>query len=82
MTTSGYADIEIVPVRATLHVASNLDDAIWFQSRVGPLARVLQELSGQDLENALTAARDALEDHLTKGGIYLDAATWLVKARV
>ena len=82
LTTSGYADIEIVPVRATLHVASNLDDAIWFQSRVGPLARVLQELSGQDLENALTAARDALEVHLTKGGIYLDAATWLVKARV
>ena len=63
-------------------MASDLDDAIWFQSRVGPLARVLQELSGEDLDNALAAARDALADHLTKDGINLKAATWLVKARL
>ena len=82
LVTSGYMDIEIAPVRATLHVASDLDDAIWFQSRVGPLARVLQELAGEALDNALADARDALADHLTKDGINLDAATWLVKARL
>ena len=82
LVTSGYKDIEIAPVGATLRVASDLDDAIWFQSRVGPLARVLQELSGEDLDNALAAARDALADHLTKDGINLKAATWLVRARL
>jgi hypothetical protein len=43
---------------------------------------VLQELAGEALDNALADARDALADHLTKDGINLDAATWLVKARL
>ena len=82
LTTSGYVSIEIESVQARLQVASDLDDAIWFQSRVGPLARVLQELSGKEQEAALSVAREALAEHVTESGLHLDAATWVVKARV
>lgn len=80
LSAAGFSDIELTPATPTLHVADSLDDAVAFQSEVGPLARALAELSGSDLERAKDAAREALEPHVTSSGLDLGAAVWLVTA--
>ena len=61
-------------------VGKTLDDAMEFQGEVGPMARVLAELSGEQKDQAMQAARDALQPYVTPDGVILSAATWLVSA--
>lgn len=81
LTAAGFVDVELESVTPTLHVADDLDDAIVFQSEVGPLARALAELADDDLEQARQAARAALAPHVTDSGLDLASAIWLVTAR-
>jgi SAM-dependent methyltransferase len=78
---SGFRAIDIRSVAVDVHIADNLDDALDSQSRIGPLARALQELEGEERERAVAAARDALSAHVTEDGLDLGAACWLVYAR-
>lgn len=79
---AGFADIRFEPLTPTLHLADTLDDGVRFLQEVGPLSRVIGELDAQSREQALTAARAALAEHLTDDGLDLGAACWLVSARV
>ena len=81
LNQSGFRDITFDSLTPRLHLADDLDGAIRFQTRVGPLARVLAELQGDVREQALQAAREAFATHLTPEGIRLGAAAWLVTAR-
>ncbi|MFU8814970.1 MAG: class I SAM-dependent methyltransferase [Pseudomonadales bacterium] len=78
---SGFRDIAFEALTPQLHVADDLDDAIAFQTTIGPLARVLAELQGEARDRALEAARAALSAHVTEDGLRLGAAAWLVTAR-
>jgi len=78
---AGFSQIDIDDIRPTLHVADNLDDALKFQSEIGPVARALSELDGDVQAQAIQAARDALSEHMTPNGLDLGAACWLVSAR-
>lgn len=78
---AGFGAIEIEDFRTKLHVGDDLDQAMAFQSDVGPVARALAELEGEPRERALAAARDALARHLTPSGVDLGAACWIVRAR-
>jgi SAM-dependent methyltransferase len=78
---AGYTAITIEDERPTLAIADTLDEAVAFQSRVGPLSRALAELEGKTRERALEAARAALEGEMTEAGLRLGAACWLVEAR-
>ena len=78
---AGFTDINLESFKPTLHVADDLDDAIAFQSEVGPLARALAELEADRLDQARDAARAALASHVTSTGLDLDAAVWLVTAQ-
>ena len=64
----------------TLHLADTLDEAMQFQSEIGPAARALAELEGEQRDTALAAVRAALAEHLGDDGINLGAAVWLVSA--
>ena len=63
-----------------MHIADTLDDAVAFQQRIGPLARALSELEGEQQEQALAAARAALSEHMTESGLNLGASCWLARA--
>jgi SAM-dependent methyltransferase len=81
LVDAGFSHIEINPVSADLHVGDDLVAAMQFQGEVGPLARVLAELSGENKEVALQAVREAFTPLLTESGLNLEGATWLVSAR-
>ncbi len=78
---AGFTDVQMEDVRVDLHIGDSLDAAMSAQSEIGPAARALAELDGEQREAALQAARDALAPHVTETGLDLGAATWLVSAR-
>ncbi len=78
---AGFAAIEIESFTPSLHVGDSLDSAIALLQQVGPLSRALAELEGADRDQAIAAARAALEPHVTADGLNLGSATWIVRAR-
>ena len=61
-------------------MADNLAEAVQFQTRVGPAARVISELEGDQRMAALNAVEEALRPFDQGEGLYLDSAVWLVSA--
>jgi hypothetical protein len=81
LSGAGFRDISCEPVTGQLRLGGSLDEAIAFQSQIGPLSRALAELDDATREQAVAAARGALEPHMTDQGLELGAACWLVRAR-
>ena len=81
LSDAGFVATDIRSVTADVHIGDDLEDALESQSRIGPMARALAELDGEEREQAIAAARDALSAHVTKDGLDLGAACWLVYAR-
>jgi len=81
LSQAGFADVNIEAVNMDLRLGKDLDEAMEFQGQVGPAARALAELSGEQRDAALAAARAALEPFVTPDGVVLGSATWLVSAR-
>ena len=81
LVSAEFNEIEIEPLERELTLGRNLDEAILFQSKVGPLARGLSELDDATKKQALSAAREALTPHVSDSGVRLGAACWLVSAR-
>lgn len=77
---AGFGNVNIESVQRTLNLAPDLDQAIDFQMRIGPLARALAELDEATLAQAIAAVREALAPHVGPGGLALGSATWLVSA--
>ena len=78
---SGFRNVSFTSLTPTLHLADDLEGAIAFQTRIGPLSRVLAELQGNQRDLALASAKEALVPHLGPDGVRLGAAAWLVTAR-
>lgn len=78
---AGFSEVDIRSTTADVHIGDDLDDAIDSQSRIGPMARALAELEGEQRERAIAAARAALSPYVTESGLDLGAACWLVYAR-
>ncbi|MDE0756662.1 MAG: hypothetical protein OSB45_00785 [Pseudomonadales bacterium] len=62
-------------------MADTLDEALIILGQVGPAARAMAELSGDDFKKALDAVRTVLQDHMSVQGLWLGSAVWLVSAR-
>ncbi len=78
---AGFSNVKLQPVELSLTLGENLDEALRFQSRIGPPARVLATLDDtnraqalESLQEVLSAATDA------SGAVSMDAACWLVTA--
>lgn len=78
---AGFAGIGLESFTTDLHVAGDLDGAITFLTRLGPLARVLVELDETRRQEAIAAVRGALAPYETASGVALGSASWLVTAR-
>lgn len=76
----GFSDISITSLTPSLSVGKTLDEAMYFQARVGPLARALSELDESVQAEAKQAVRDALSEFETDEGVVIPSAAWLVQA--
>ena len=77
---AGFSEIQIKAHEESLKVADTLAEAVQFQTRVGPAARVMAELEGDQRARALAAVEDALRPFDGGSGLHLDSAVWLVSA--
>ena len=77
---AGFANIAIESRTVELHLGDDLDAAMQAQAEVGPVARVLSELSGDTKEQALAAVREVFTQHMNDQGLDLGGAVWLVSA--
>jgi hypothetical protein len=64
-----------------MYLGADLDEVMNYQRFVGPVARVVKELQGEQQEAAIAAARAAFEAHMTESGLSLPGRAWLVTAR-
>ena len=80
LDNAGFSDVNITSLNPHLAVGKTLDESMYFQARVGPLARALSELDESLQAEAKQAVRDALSEYETDDGVILPAAAWLVQA--
>ena len=82
LTQAGFTDIAIDPLDATVALSrSGLDEAVDSAVELGPLRRLLAEVTDDVRSRAVDAVRAALAKHLTPEGVALPAACWLIRAR-
>ena len=80
LSDAGFIDISIESVTPELKVGDSVEDAMYVQGRIGPMARALAELSEDARQNAMQAVREALSQYETERGVWLKSAGWLVSA--
>ena len=80
LDTAGYSNIDIQSVTPELKVGDTVDEAMYFQGRIGPMARALAELDEDRRTRAMQAVRDALSEYQTDRGVWIKSAGWLVSA--
>ena len=81
LSDAGFTECEMTLNEATLTLGADVESTIQFLTRLGPLARVLTELEGEQLDKALNAVREALAPAATSEGVQLGASTWIVTAQ-
>ncbi|MEM1434253.1 MAG: class I SAM-dependent methyltransferase [Pseudomonadota bacterium] len=78
---AGYGDITIEAYGCDLTLGADLDAAVAFQSRIGPLSRALKLLEEPDRSAALSAVREALTPFAGADGVQLPGQVWFVTAQ-
>ena len=77
---AGYSDIGVESITPDLCVGASVEEAMSFQGRIGPLARIFTELDEDTQARANEAVHAALGEYLTEAGVVLRSAAWLVTA--
>lgn len=80
LEAAGFKGVEISSLKKTLHLGDTVEEAMQFQSQIGPLSGLLAELDEATGKKAAAAVFDALSSHCSDDGLKLGAATWLVSA--
>lgn len=81
LTGAGFSDVTLTSHTDELQVADTLENAVHFQTQLGPAARAISELEGSQREQALNAVAQALAPFDRGDGLYMGAAVWLVSAK-
>ncbi len=81
LQAAGFSNISVTSHSTTLRVADSLAEAVAFQTRIGPAARVMSELEGDQRAAALAAVEDAFRPLDQGEGLHMGAAVWLVSAK-
>ena len=77
---AGFQNVEFQSLSIDLKLASTAEEALDFQSNIGPLSAVIAQLEGKTRDEALNAAKEVLQDSMSTEGIKLGSAVWLVTA--
>ncbi len=80
MQQAGFQNVAIEGAQAQLALGSDVDEAVNFVGRVGPLSRPLAQVDAQVRKRAMTAVRETLARHAEGGVVRLGASCWIVTA--
>lgn len=80
LSQAGFQNVEFQSLSIDLKLASTVEEALDFQSNIGPLSAVIAQLEGKTRDEALNAAKEVLQDSMSAEGIKLGSAVWLVTA--
>jgi SAM-dependent methyltransferase len=80
---SGFAGIEVTPLRLTLRFgeAPTLAESVRQLVQIGPIARLLAEQDAATLAQVLAAVEEDVAPHYADGALNLAGAIWMVTAR-
>ena len=77
---AGYDDVALEPVRVTLTLGVNVQDATEHLADTGVGRAALETIPDAQRPAALDAVRTVLADYADETGVHLDAAIWIVTA--
>lgn len=77
---SGFAAIAVEPVKVSLALGPDVDEAVDYLAATGVGRTVLETIPAADRPAALDAVRGVLADHVDDTGVHLDAALWITAA--
>ena len=80
LSQAGFKNVEFQSLSIDLKLASTVEEALDFQSNIGPLSAVIAQLEGKTRDEALNAAKEVLQESMSTEGIKLGSAVWLVTA--
>lgn len=80
LSQAGFQNVEFQSLSIDLKLASTVEEALDFQSNIGPLSAVIAQLEGKTRDEALNAAKEVLQESMSTEGIKLGSAVWLVTA--
>lgn len=81
LSSAGFSNVDLSLCEAELTLAKDVDAALEFQTRIGPLSRVIAELEGDARAQAMTAVGEALQPYQQADGVKLGASCWVVTAQ-
>ncbi len=81
LTDAGFTEIAIEAHPVEMQVGTNLDEAMEFYTRIGPLSGVLETLDPADRDAARAAIEQVLVGRQTATGIALPGGCWIVTAQ-
>lgn len=79
LSQAGFNAVTITPFD-TLIGSENIEQALKLALRVGPLGRALREHPAIK-DDVAVAVRDGLSKYLTRSGVLMPAAVWIISAR-
>ena len=82
LTDAGFTDVAFESVEEPMYFGVDADDAWAFVSGQGVVRGLTQDLDEATKAEALAALKQVLADHATDDGVLLDAASWIITARV
>ena len=77
---AGFINIAIEPCTADMRLGGDVEEAVAFLLRNGPMSRVLAELDEDTRNKALDAVRETMAPYATDAGIVLSGACWIASA--
>jgi len=80
LSQAGFQNVEFQSLSIDLKLASTVEEALDFQSNIGPLSAVIAQLEGKIRDEAMNEAKGVLQDSMSAEGIKLGSAVWLVTA--
>jgi SAM-dependent methyltransferase len=79
LARAGWSDVAITPSAHPMTLGATLEEAVEYSSRMGPAARLLQDIDEATTARALEMVRQTLAP--LAPGFALDGGVWLVTAR-
>ncbi len=80
LARAGFRNVAIEPCSADMCLGGDVDEAVQFLLRNGPMSRVLAELDEQARNRALQAVRETLAPYAASAGVVLSGACWIASA--
>jgi ubiquinone/menaquinone biosynthesis C-methylase UbiE len=78
---AGFRDVAVEALVGSNRLGADLDEAMHFLRRIGPMRRTLETLDARQRESILAAVREALTPYESANGVALTASAWIAKAR-